>query len=163
MTNPEDSELVAVAALADDIRAIVFSDVGSGNRDGVMKLATELYCLRAADASLQAEDSELVERLRAEASRTRSGYSELPRDTCGMLDEAADRLSQLHAENVRLSEYARTASKGLTHCAGLVGSEAFIRIGDEFYADPEFCKQRCDSRIETVRKLTVRTALDGAV
>ena len=51
-----------------------------------------------------------------------------------------------------LLEYARGASKELTHHAG-GGSEMFLKIGDQHYADPKLCRERIWHRNETAQRL----------
>ncbi len=52
----------------------------------------------------------------------------------------------------KLADYAREASKALSHMAG-GGSEMFTRIGDEFYADPELCRSRYAEKMQRLTAL----------
>jgi hypothetical protein len=61
----------------------------------------------------------------------------------------------------RLRNYARECSMMMMRLSG-GGSEMFMRIGDEFYAEPSLCEQRIREKQEMLRRLDERRNLTAA-
>ena len=107
--------------------------------------------------ALSDDVGELVARLRARTVPGDVDYESLGYAKKAIRDplcqEAADAIAELEAEIEQLRDYAREVSKALVGLSG-GGSEMFIHIQDDFYADPKACRERIESKIATGRCLT---------
>lgn len=55
----------------------------------------------------------------------------------------------------RLESWARAVTKAIVQASG-GGSEMFLRIGDEYYADPEACRQRLQDKFDMLHRQIIK-------
>jgi hypothetical protein len=69
--------------------------------------------------------------------------------------EVARELKNDAAEHERLRKHAKRMSDALLELRPLGGSEMFSRVGEEFYADPDYCARLIREMRDELHKLRV--------
>jgi hypothetical protein len=73
------------------------------------------------------------------------------------------RIERLEAEHERLRKHAKLMSDALLELRPLGGSEMFTRVGEEFYADPDYCTRLIREMRQELHELRVAEVRRSAV